>query len=196
MLPHRTFNRYVQLDGIDRLSEIFLQMGKRRIVNRNETFIHYGLKTETLAYVRSGAFRHLIPATNGVPKVAGYSFAGDLISSFQAFDEDVSAVSIQAIRQSMVYVLRKEELSEIMSSDLSLMIYKTALADVYGRLLLMHAGTPEERYVSLIAHYPAILEEVSLREIASYLRMAPETLSRIRRRISNEQKKIQQDKKS
>lgn len=196
MLPHRPFNRYVQLDGADRMAEVFLQMGERRIVNRNETFIHYGLKTDTLAYVRSGAFRHLTPTTNGVNRVAGYSFVGDLLSSFQAFDGEGAAVSIQAIRRSTVYVLRKDELSRVMSSDFQLMVYKTSLADVYGRLLLMHAGTPEERYVSLIEHYPAILEEVSLREIASYLRMAPETLSRIRRRISNEQKKVQNTQKS
>jgi len=195
-MPHRTFNRYLQLDGIDRLAEAFLQMGERRIVNRNETFIHYGLKTEVLAYVRNGAFRHLTPTTTGVNKVAGYSFAGDLLSSYQAFEGEGSAVSIQAIRRSTVYALRKEELAQVMSPEFSKMIYKTSLADVYGRLLLMHAGTPEERYVSLIEHYPAILEEVSLREIASYLRMAPETLSRIRSRISNEQKKMQNTQKS
>jgi CRP-like cAMP-binding protein len=43
--------------------------------------------------------------------------------------------------------------------------------------------TAEERYVSLMSNYPAILQRVSLGQIASYLGITQETLSRIRGKI-------------
>jgi hypothetical protein len=44
--------------------------------------------------------------------------------------------------------------------------------------------TPDEKYLTLLHENPAIIRQVPLRYIASYLRIAPETLSRIRKRTS------------
>jgi CRP-like cAMP-binding protein len=41
----------------------------------------------------------------------------------------------------------------------------------------------EERYTTLISNYPEILQRVSLGQIASYLGITQETLSRIRGKI-------------
>ena len=43
---------------------------------------------------------------------------------------------------------------------------------------------PDERYQYLMEHKPAILQAFPLKYIASYLRMTPETLSRVRQRLS------------
>ena len=57
------------------------------------------------------------------------------------------------------------------------------LAEVYERLLQCYASTPQERYEALLRRCPDLLHLVPLKELASYLRVRPETLSRIRRRI-------------
>jgi len=44
--------------------------------------------------------------------------------------------------------------------------------------------TSEERYDKLIRDYPEVLQRVSLTDIASYLGISRETLSRIRRKIT------------
>jgi CRP-like cAMP-binding protein len=46
------------------------------------------------------------------------------------------------------------------------------------------SGTAEERYREFVATYPTIVSRVPQHMIASYLGLAPETVSRIRRRIA------------
>ena len=51
------------------------------------------------------------------------------------------------------------------------------------RLLDRYAASPQQRYEALTERCPDVLQLVPLRELASYLGVRPETLSRIRRRV-------------
>lgn len=53
----------------------------------------------------------------------------------------------------------------------------------YDRLLGFYLMSPEQRYVDLMTRYPHLGERLTSREIASLVGIAPETLSRIRRRL-------------
>ena len=55
--------------------------------------------------------------------------------------------------------------------------------ELYERMLQLYACTPQERYETLLQRCPELLNIVPLRELASYLRVRPETLSRIRGRV-------------
>ena len=59
----------------------------------------------------------------------------------------------------------------------------------YSRYLDLFRFTPEERYLQLLKKCPAILQMVSLKEIASYLKITPIHMSRIRRKQSFDNKK-------
>lgn len=53
----------------------------------------------------------------------------------------------------------------------------------YKRLLDSYCATPEERYMDLMRHYPQLKELLPLREIASFIGVTPETVSKIRRKL-------------
>ena len=50
-------------------------------------------------------------------------------------------------------------------------------------MLDRYAASPQQRYEALTERCPDVLQLVPLRELASYLGVRPETLSRIRRRV-------------
>ena len=177
------FNRSLDLEEIPRLIETFLDSGERRTLAKNEFYLREGQKSDKVAYVAEGGFRHLIETSDGGEKIAGYTFQGDFVMAMPAFDSVYSAVSIQAYKDSTIYVMPLEEVHSNLTWEFRYKIASILLCDTYGKLLLMHRGTPEERYRSLVGAFPEILNEVSLKEIASFLRMTPETLSRIRRKM-------------
>ena len=58
------------------------------------------------------------------------------------------------------------------------------LAEEQSRLAAYVAASPEERYLALRQERPELLERLPLYQIASYVGIRPESLSRIRKRLS------------
>lgn len=52
------------------------------------------------------------------------------------------------------------------------------------------ASTPEERYLTLKEKRPGLMDRVPQHQLASYLGIKPESLSRIKRRLENSHLKI------
>jgi hypothetical protein len=52
------------------------------------------------------------------------------------------------------------------------------------RLAEATVETPEEKYLRFLTEQPLLLQRIALYHIAAYLSMTPETLSRIRKKIS------------
>lgn len=177
-------NRYLGDEQAARLTETFLEKGRAAVFARDDIFLREGEAGGMIGYVVEGGFRHLRRDSRGTEKIAGYSFAGDFVAAFRAFDGEASAVTIQAVEQSAVRLLTPDEAVNLLGWECWCRVAQAAIADIYGRLLLTHTASPGERYDSLAANVPAIFTAVSLREIASYLRMTPETLSRIRTKQS------------
>ena len=58
------------------------------------------------------------------------------------------------------------------------------VAVLQKRVIMLMSATAKERYNSFLETYPELPNRVSQRMIASYLGIAPETLSKIRGEIS------------
>lgn len=60
--------------------------------------------------------------------------------------------------------------------------------DFLRKNLSFRCESPEERYRQLIVRIPGILNRVCMKDIASYIGVTPETLSRMRSRMLLEEK--------
>ena len=139
--------------------------------------------------VDEGAFRYVHLTSRGESHVVGYAFAGEFVGDYISMSSGrPSWVGIEAICESRVWTLERDTLEAFYAVDaaherLGRLFAEHLLSEVYERLLQSYVTSPQDLYEILLRRCPNLLNFISLKELASFLRIRPETLSRIRRRI-------------
>ena len=183
------FNRYISTGEFAALADWFRSDGEVVHYAAGDRFARQGCRNRHCGVVGLGAFRYVHATEAGERHVVGYAFAGEFVGDYISMRNDAPAwVSIEAMCDSRVLTLTGERLEKFYRTDaaherLGRTVAEHMLAEIYERLLQSYVSTPQERYESLLARCPGLLELVPLRELASFLGVRPETLSRIRRRV-------------
>ena len=181
------FNASESVDAT-RLENLFLESGTPKILRKNEYMVRQNDKTNHIGFVTSGTFRLTRIDTNGNEWIVGYSFENDFVCDYPSLINRTSAtVSIQATTDCEVYLLPLSKLNQFWETDMETQrlgrrIAETMFAEIYQRLLGFYCDTPEQRYQALMKRCPDLQERISLKEIALFLGVTPETLSRIRKK--------------
>ena len=124
----------------------------------------------------------------------GFSFANEFISDYPNCLYDIkSELNIQAITPCRIYICSSELLlQEFEENKENQRIARIAAEQLffqsYSRYLDLFRFTSEERYLQLLKKCPEILQMVPLKEIASYLKITPIHMSRIRHKQSFDSK--------
>lgn len=168
------------------LCEALETIGERMDVSKGTTLLREGTICRHIYFVASGCLR-MFMLTDGVEINTDFVFEGGFATSLRSLrTSSDSEVSIQAYESAEVYRFTGSSMLDL---------YKTTPgAETFGRSiiegLLMrqeeHANmfkifSGKERYQFLANNYPQIIQRVSLTQIASYIGIARETLSRIRK---------------
>lgn len=91
-------------------------------------------------------------------------------------DSQISVVSYEMERELCTRFPRFEKMCRV-TTEQELMTF-------HEKFSTFIASSPEERYLTLMRERPSLFNRVALYHISSYLGMKPESLSRIRKRIS------------
>lgn len=153
---------------------------------RNEYLKVSGSKDTRVYFVTSGSLRAFVVDEEEEHTIR-FAYSGDLVAALDSFiSEAPSPLYLQAIRKSSLKVLSKKAFLELVSGSAENMQHWQNLL-----LLLVHqqmereqdllTSSPQERYRRVLARSPRLFQEVPHRYIVSYLRMTPETLSRIKK---------------
>lgn len=183
------FNHYITAAEFAPLAELFRTEGHRTDFVPGESFARQDERNPCCGLVESGAFRYVHLTAEGDAPVVGYAFSGEFVGDYISMSNGLrSWVGIEAMCRSRVWSLDYGRLATFYAADaaherLGRRLAEHLLAEVYERLLQCYVTSPQERYEALLRRCPDLLNLVSLKELASYLRVRPETLSRIRRRI-------------
>ena len=183
------FNRYITEAEFSELDAFIRRAGVVRRFARGERLSGQGLRNHRCGLVVQGAFRYVHADAAGEEHVVGYAFAGEFVGDYISMRNDVpSQVTIGAMCGAETLLVPGERLEAFYRTDaaserLGRTLAEHMLAEVYERLLDRYAASPQQRYEALTERCPDVLQLVPLRELASYLGVRPETLSRIRRRV-------------
>ncbi|HEX4887768.1 MAG TPA: Crp/Fnr family transcriptional regulator [Luteibaculaceae bacterium] len=161
-------------------------LGEERLLQRGEMLLNIGQRERWVYLVTSGAFRVFCHTDPTSEQTVRFAYAGNLVTSVQSLFEDrPSEYGIMALRQSVVLQLDYLSFKRFVNqSGEQLMAYSQFLEQLVvqqmQRELDLLTASPIERYRRVIARSPQLFQEVPLKYIADYLRMTPETLSRLR----------------
>lgn len=165
-------------------SKEFLQSEKLELA-RHEYVLTPGVVENHIYYIEEGALRLFYVSRNAEHDIR-FGYSGNIISSLQSFlSGQTSKYYIQAIRKTTVYQVPKTAFFKFVHSDLeTLKEYSNLMENLalqqLDRELDLLTDSPLERYNRVMERSPRLFQEIPMKYIASYLRMTPETLSRLR----------------
>src|SRR4051794_29678235 len=145
---------------------------------------------KAIAFVEKGALREYSVDEKGNEHIIQFALEGWTISDLYSFmTGEPATYNIDALEDSELVLITKSAQQEILKkvskyeSYTRLQITGAYLA-MQKRLTSFISLSLEERYTRFISLYPNIVQRVPQHMIASYLGLTPETLSRIRRKMS------------
>lgn len=157
---------------------------KRIELKRNQFLTVKGSRDTNLYLIEKGAV-HVYVENEDSEHSIRFGYEGNFITAMDSFLSNApTQFYIQAIRNCTISVLSKETLNEVLKADEELSIawnvlLKETIIQQLEREVDLLTKSPKERYRRVKKRSPKLFQEIPNRYIASYLRMTPETLSRI-----------------
>jgi len=163
----------------------FQQNGKPYAVPRGQLLQAPFARSSPLYLIQKGA-AHAFIDTENARQTIRLGYPGEQLAVLPGlFSDKTSAIGIESIRKCEGISLTKAQLNQFVdASPTNALGYRQLLeqftCDLVVRELDLLEPSPHLRYESVLDRSPQLFQHVPLRYIASYLRMSPETLSRIR----------------
>lgn len=156
---------------------------------KGDCILAEGVITQDAFLVLEGCIRkHYVK--EGVDKTTGFYTEGEVVAEFASLSlNKPTSNSYSCIEDSTVVVVNSEKEKAFYKKfprfeEITRMETEKMLGENQEQLSDYITKSPEERYTLLLDQKPELLQRVPQHQIASYLGVTPESLSRIRKRIS------------
>ena len=153
-----------------------------------DKIIEEGKLNSSLYLVNDGLMRGY-SMIDGIDTTMWFASEGEIVFSVWSYVANkFSHITIESLSDCRVYCVSKTKLEELFNSSI-------AFANLGRKLIEQHClsvedwlidwekPTAKERYLALLDQTPEIIMQVPLYQIASYLRITPQSLSRIRTQL-------------
>jgi len=158
---------------------------------KNRIIEEEGKIPQYLYFVVSGFMRLFHYNEHGDEVTTHINCPPGFITSYADFiNQTKAADNVECITECQLLRITKSNLDLLTRTseafkDFSIWVFQQSIAYNENRSKELATLTAEQRYKKLIENYPAILHNVPVQYIASFLGMKPESLSRIRRQMIN-----------
>ncbi len=167
----------------------------REVRVKKGTLIHRsGDIFDDIWFVKNGLARSFFTDINGRDFTWQLYFRGKskhglnhfMDDSVSFYEQEASMLNFEILEDSVFYVTSLDNLDKFISQDKKwehlarLWLHNTYFAATYKRVISLMSETVAEKYERLLEEYPSIFEHVKSYHIASYLGVAPQTLSKLK----------------
>ncbi len=162
-----------------------------RVVSKGSILQNVGEKTKTAALVLSGICRAYYVDGDGNDITRGFSIPGTLCMDEGLFDYSESIVTWETLEETTLMFFEIQEMKELIYKNnqlknIYIMLLENALRYKIYRENGFLVENATERYIHFKKLYPMICESVKQHYVATYLGIAPESLSRIKKALKEE----------
>lgn len=180
------FNRFIDKIDLDSLRELCLMQGKLRHYKKGEFFLRSGESPKYFGFIESGYFNYFVVDSLGNERITGFALCNTLAGDFYSSLHNVPSLNnLRATSASSVWVISVSEIRDFLDKhpDIRHVMAEELFRTAHERFINLYRQSPKERYVELLNRCPDILQNITLKELASYLQITPTHLSRIRKEI-------------
>ncbi len=178
-------SKHIQLT--DEEITFFKSVLRPRKLRKRQYLLQAGDVNQFENFVNKGCLRAYTVDAEGQEHIAMFGLEGWWISDLYSFLTNTPATqNIDALEDSEVLSIEKSDLEALYDripkfNRFFLKLLQNAFVAHQRRILAANSQTAEEQYLDFIGRYPSIEQRVPQHQIASYLGLSPETISRIRR---------------
>lgn len=163
---------------------------KKRSIKKNELLISEGKICRHFYFIEEGLFRNYI-VNDGDDTTIFFIEAPYCITSRLSFlNQSPTKENIQALEKSVIWEITWKQYNELIKLNSWRFFTRKILNEVQNiteeRLFANLTETAELRYTKLLKHQPELINRIPLKHLASYLGIAPQSLSRIRKKYTND----------
>ena len=182
------FNNYLPLDN--REKEELTNRVIEKNIKRKQFILQEGDVCRHYSFVVFGCFKMYGVDTSGKGHNIQFASESEWISDIGSFhSEKDSRLFIEAIEPSVILQLEKSNLIYLYThcpkfNRTFRVIIEDKFVELQNRILQKISSTAEERYLFFLDQYPQLSKRLPNTQIASYLGITPEFLSKIRNNIS------------
>ena len=173
-------------DEVERVKTFFIPKKLRK----RQYLLNAGDVCQHLAFVEKGLLRSFSVDDRGHEHVMQFAMEGWWITDMASFlCQEEATYNIEALEDVELLLLTKPAMDEMidrlpkMERYFRLLMQNSIIA-LQRRIRVVQTLTAEEVYLRLMDVQPEIISRVPQQHVASYLGITPETLSRIRKQVS------------
>ncbi|KIC62931.1 Crp/Fnr family transcriptional regulator [Chryseobacterium taiwanense] len=161
-------------------------------LRKKQYLLQEGEICKCLSFVSKGLLKSYFMDEKGNEHINMFAFEGWWISDFNSFiNQEKSVLNIDAIEETELLMITREEYENLMLTIPVMdryfrILYQNSLVTKDYRLIVSNSFTAEEKYTQFAQKNPEVIRRVPHNLIASFLGLAPETVSRIRKKISTQ----------
>ena len=162
------------------------KVSKSVVYKRGEFLEQAGEAASTIYFIESGSLKIYLQNDDS-EQIIRFGYENDLVVSLDSFlSNEKSDFTIQTIKESKIRRISKADFFEVIYSEekylkLWIAILENLVQQQMDREKDLLIDSPLERYNRVLKRSPKLFQEIPHKYIANYLRMSPETLSRLKK---------------
>jgi len=160
-------------------------------LRKKQYLLQEGDVCKFIAFVEKGALRSYSIDEKGVERIIQFALEGWTISDLYSFlTAEAATYNIDALENTELMLISKSAHEELLKTFPKYETWiRIQITDAYiamqRRLTSIISLSLEERYAYFTSLYPDFIQRVPQHMIASYMGLTPETLSRVRKKMTS-----------